>query len=49
MRLILPPPFAPVEIDPDRPLEEQLEGETLRAAIVMLDMLKKAMALGMRK
>ncbi len=48
MRLILPPPLEPVEIDPARPLEEQLSGEVLEAAKVMLDMLKKSMALWTR-
>jgi hypothetical protein len=48
MRLILPPPLEPVEIDLDRPLEEQLSGETLRAATVMLEMLKKSATLWTR-
>ena len=46
--LHLPPPFAAVRIDLDRPLEEQLGGEELRAATVQLDMIAKDMALGMR-
>ena len=48
MRLILPPPLQPVEIDPEVPLEAQLSGEELRAAAVMLEMLKKSAALWTR-
>jgi hypothetical protein len=48
MRLILPPPLEPVEIDPEQPLEAQLSGAELEAARVMLEMLKKSMALASR-
>lgn len=48
MKLYLPPPLEPVEIDLDRPLEEQLSGEQLEAAKKMLEMVRKSMELGMR-
>ena len=44
-RLILPYPFEPVTLDLDRPLEEQMSGEVLERAKVMLDMLRKSMAM----
>ena len=48
MRLILPAPLDPVEVDLKRPLEEQLSGEVLRQAKVMLEMLKKSAELWTR-
>ncbi len=49
MRLILPPPFEPVEVDEARPLEEQFSGQLLREVEVMLDMLRKSMELWKRE
>jgi len=48
MRLILPSPFEPVEINPEVPLEAQLSGPVLREAQVMLEMLRKSMELAKR-
>lgn len=46
--LDLPVPYEPVEVDLSLPLEDQLQGDYLKAAKDMLDKLSKPLALGMR-